>query len=155
VLPAARFGCVRKKVNTCGLSNLSEVFLWPWEPASFGGSRRFIRIAAEGGASMGDELGAAGLNEIAGLGDDVLKQLDQLTHAGFVINDLRCRLEKPRWVCVSLQASLENNAALFGSESNGVRICLPVYFSSYWLLALWLSSVSRGAAALPATSPAV
>jgi hypothetical protein len=43
---------------------------------------------------MGDELGAADLNEIGGLGDDVLKQLDPLTHAAFVINDLRCRLAK-------------------------------------------------------------
>jgi hypothetical protein len=39
-------------------------------------------------------LGAAAFNEIAGLGDDVLQNFENLAHAGFPVNELRERSEK-------------------------------------------------------------
>jgi hypothetical protein len=37
---------------------------------------------------LGNELGAAALDEIAGFGDDVLQYFDQFPNTGFAINSL-------------------------------------------------------------------
>ena len=42
----------------------------------------------EGSVGLGNEFGAAALDEIAGFGDDVLQYFDEFPDAGFAINNL-------------------------------------------------------------------
>jgi hypothetical protein len=50
----------------------------------------------EGSARLGHEFRAAVLDEIAGLGDDVLQQFEQLADASFPVNEFRKCFEKRR-----------------------------------------------------------
>ena len=42
----------------------------------------FVGIAAKGSAGMGDEFRAAALDEVAGFGDDVFQDFENLAHTG-------------------------------------------------------------------------
>ena len=46
-----------------------------------------IRIVPDGSTGMGDEFRAAAFDEIAGFGDDVLQDFENLAHAGFLVNE--------------------------------------------------------------------
>ncbi len=46
-----------------------------------------IRIAPDGSTGLGDEFRAAAFDEIAGFGDDVLQDIENLAHAGFLVNE--------------------------------------------------------------------
>ena len=70
--------------------------------SSFGLAGRFVGIAPEGGAGVGDKFRAAALDEIAGFGDDVLQDFENLAHAGFPVNEFRKGFEKRR---ISLDGS--------------------------------------------------
>src|SRR5713101_2567687 len=48
--------------------------------SSFSLAGCFIRIAAKGGAGLGDELRAAAFDRVAGFGDDVLQDFENLAH---------------------------------------------------------------------------
>ena len=41
----------------------------------------------EDSAGVGDEFGAATLDEIAGFGDDVLQDIENFPQAGFLVNE--------------------------------------------------------------------
>ena len=56
--------------------------------ASFALPASFVAVMLEGGAGVGNEFGAAALDEIAGFGDDVLQYFDQIPDASFAINNL-------------------------------------------------------------------
>ena len=57
-------------------------------PVSFTLPWGFVAVMPEGRAGLGNEFGAAVLDEIASLGDDALQQFDQFPDAGFAINKL-------------------------------------------------------------------
>ena len=46
-----------------------------------------IRIVPDGRTGMGDELRAAAFDKIAGFGDDVLQDIENLAHTGFLVNE--------------------------------------------------------------------
>ena len=56
----------------------------------------------EGGAGLGGELRAAALDEVAGFGDDVLQDFENLAHTGFAVDEFRKGFEKRR---ISLDGS--------------------------------------------------
>ena len=62
--------------------------------SSLGVSARIIPIAPYGSAGCGNEFGAAAFNEIAGFGNDVFQNFENLAHAGFLVNEFRERREK-------------------------------------------------------------
>jgi hypothetical protein len=68
---------------------------------SFSLSGRFICVALDGGTSMGDEFRAAAFDEITGFSDDVLQDIENLTHAGLLVNEFGCWLTT-RWVSSSM-----------------------------------------------------
>jgi len=63
-------------------------------PASFRLAGRFVRIAPEGGAGLSGEFRAAAFDEVAGFGDDVLQDFENLAHTGFVVDEFRKGFEK-------------------------------------------------------------
>jgi hypothetical protein len=56
--------------------------------ASFFLPAGFVAVMPKRSLGLGDELGAAALDEIAGFGDDVLLDFDQFPNAGLAINNL-------------------------------------------------------------------
>jgi hypothetical protein len=56
--------------------------------ASFFLPAGFVAVMPKRSVGLGNELGAAALDEIAGFGDDVLQYLDQFLDTGFAINNL-------------------------------------------------------------------
>src|SRR5947209_3731989 len=62
----------------------------------------FIGIAPKCGAGLGGEFRAAAFDEVAGFGDDVLQDFENLTYTGFPVNEFRKGFEKRR---VSLDGS--------------------------------------------------
>lgn len=56
---------------------------------SFALPARFVAVMPEGSAGLGNEFGAPALDEIAGFGDDVFQDFENLAHAGFAVNEFR------------------------------------------------------------------
>jgi hypothetical protein len=54
----------------------------------------FIVEARERSTGRCDEFGATAFDEIAGLRNDALQDIENLAHASFMVDELRKRLEK-------------------------------------------------------------
>ena len=71
----------------CGVSHCLESSS---ESGSFSLPWSFVSIAPEGGASLGGELRVAAFDEVAGFGDDVLQDFENLAHTGFPVDEFGC-----------------------------------------------------------------